>query len=296
MKNLLLTITVLIPITGCGIGMPIMTQEQRGVIEDIESLKTENREMKQALAGNTSEVKATIAADIDGLREEFAFIKGESEENKRLLEETRTLTEDIEAKIISIEEKVLALEISFKELSEETSTNKTSAEDTLTTIVKDIEELKSISQKVNDRLITVEKRAAATTKDTSKKSETTGPKTMYNKAFSYINKKDHKTATSKMREFIKIYPKHSLADNALYWIGEMHYADSKWDQAILEFENVQLKYPDGDKAPAALLKQGYAFQRKGDTETAKIVFKKVISKFPKSSSAKKAKERLDEIK
>lgn len=276
--------------------MPIMTPAQRQVVEDIETLKSENTEMKQALAGNTSEVKATFAADIDGLREEFAFIKGESEENKRLLEETRTLTEDIEAKIISIEEKILSLETSAKEFSEQATLNNTTTDEKLSALITEVEELKAISQKVNDRLITVEKRATAKPKSSSKDSKTSGPKTMYNKAFSYINKKDHKTATKKMREFIKAYPKHSLADNALYWIGEMHYADGNWDQAILEFENVQTQYPKGDKAPAALLKQGYAFQKMGDKDTAKIVLKKVISKFPKSSASKKAQKRLDTLK
>ena len=286
-KNLLLTIGFAMITSSCGIGMPIMTPAQRQVLVDINSLKEENQEIKETLTGNASEIRATLVADMDTLREEFSFIKGESEENKRLLEELRTSSEDIEAKIISIE-------TTLTELSDKVALGSTSTSETLEMLTKDVAELKVISEKVNDRLVTVEKRASTKVKKDKEKAK--GPKTMYNEAYSYINKKKHKTAIKKMREFLKVYPTHSLADNALYWIGEIHYADGEWDKAILEFENVQVNYPKGDKTPAALLKQGYAFDQLGEKETAIIVLQKVIAKYPKSSEAEKAQRKLKKLK
>ncbi len=275
-------------ISGCGIGMPIMNAKQREVLQDITTLKEENQEIKEALTGNASEVRATLAADMASMREEFSFVKGENEESQRLIEELRATTEDIETRLLTIES-------ALKEFTESSTEKEVISKELLDTLTKDVAELKTLASKANDRLITLEKAPKQSKKTNSKTTKTLNPEDMYNKAYTYINKKKHKTAIKKMREFIKTYPKHSLADNALYWIGEIHYAESEWDKAILEFENVQVQYPKGDKAPAALLKQGYAFLQLGDPATAKIVLKKVISKFPKSSEAGKAQRKLDKL-
>lgn len=289
-KTILLFMALTIATSSCGIGMPIMNARQREVLKDIETLKEESQEIKETLTGNASEVKATLAADISTMREEFSFVKGENEESQRLIEELRVTTEDIEARLIKVEKVV-------KEILETNTIEKDSTEALIAALTTDVSELKKSAEKVNDRLVTLEKQKSKPDKSKSNKDtpKTMNPEEMYNKAYAYINKKKHKTAIKKMREFLKTYPTHSLADNALYWIGEIHYADSEWSKAILEFENVQEKYPKGDKTPAALLKQGYAFLELGETGTAKIVLKKVISKFPNSSEAEKAKRKLKKL-
>ncbi|MGH7834276.1 MAG: tol-pal system protein YbgF, partial [Candidatus Binatia bacterium] len=93
-------------------------------------------------------------------------------------------------------------------------------------------------------------------------------------------------------EFLKNNPNSELADNAQYWIGECHYALKEFDQAILEFDAVRRKYPNGDKVPAALLKQGFAFAELGDRVDARLILQEVIERYPLSAEATKAKERL----
>jgi len=65
-----------------------------------------------------------------------------------------------------------------------------------------------------------------------------------------------------------------------------------YEKAILEYEKVIKHYPQGDKVPSALLKQGFAFLNLGDRVDAKILFRKVIKEYPRSPQAEIATKKL----
>lgn len=92
--------------------------------------------------------------------------------------------------------------------------------------------------------------------------------------------------------FLVQYPKHALASNAQYWIGESYYAEKNYEQAVLEFQEVIKNYPDKEKAPAAMLKQGMAFRELGDSKSAAYILKKLVDEHPKSEEAKIAREKF----
>ena len=51
-------------------------------------------------------------------------------------------------------------------------------------------------------------------------------------------------------------------------------------------------YPQGDKVPSALLKQGFAFLELGDRVDAKLLLQKVIKEYPHSLQAEIAAKKL----
>ena len=114
----------------------------------------------------------------------------------------------------------------------------------------------------------------------------------YEAAWKLLERKDYRTAIARFKEFIKKHPQSEYADNAQYWIGESHYALREFDQAILEFDAVRRKYPKGDKVPAALLKQGFAFAELGDKVDARLILQELIDRYPQSQEAAKAKQKL----
>jgi tol-pal system protein YbgF len=117
----------------------------------------------------------------------------------------------------------------------------------------------------------------------------------YEAAWRTLDKKDYKGAIGRFKEFIKKYPKSALAGNAQYWIGESHYALKEFDQAIIEFDAVRRKYPQGEKVPAALLKQGFAFADLGEKVNARLILQEVVEKYPQSPEAVRAKQRLKSL-
>jgi tol-pal system protein YbgF len=117
----------------------------------------------------------------------------------------------------------------------------------------------------------------------------------YDEAWKFLEQKDYKRAIDRFKAFLKKHPKSAYADNAQYWIGECHYALKEFDQAILEFDAVRRNYPKGDKVPAALLKQGFAFAELGDKVDARLILQELINRYPQSSEASRAKQKLKSL-
>ena len=58
---------------------------------------------------------------------------------------------------------------------------------------------------------------------------------------------------------LKKFNPEDLMPNIQYWLGEGHYAQKKFEQAILEFGEGLQKYPDSIKGPDNMLKLGLSF-------------------------------------
>lgn len=114
----------------------------------------------------------------------------------------------------------------------------------------------------------------------------------YEEILKLIESKDYRGAIARFKDFLKIYPQSEYADNAQYWIGEGHYALREFDQAILEFDAVRRKYPNGDKVPASLLKLGFAFAELGDKVDARLILQELIDRYPQSEEVQKARQKL----
>lgn len=117
----------------------------------------------------------------------------------------------------------------------------------------------------------------------------------YQQALNEVNAQNFKNAVGLFEQFLKKYPKSSLADNAQYWKGEAYFAMKDYAQAILEFEKVNKNHPRSPKAPAARLKQGYAFYEMKSYADAKAFLQKLIGQYPNSEEATLARERLQKI-
>jgi tol-pal system protein YbgF len=94
---------------------------------------------------------------------------------------------------------------------------------------------------------------------------------------------------------ITLYPKSDQCDNAYFWIGETYYREKSYEKAILEYQKIIDKYPNANKLPGALLKQGLAFKEIKDDINARLLLKQVISDFPDSEEAKIAGKQLKEF-
>jgi len=123
------------------------------------------------------------------------------------------------------------------------------------------------------------------------------PEALYERGLELIQKKgDFAGGRQWLQDFLQRHPQHPLAVNATYWIGEAWYGEKKYENAILQFQDVVEKYGEHPKVAAALLKQGLAFHALGDKKNARVVLQKVVDTFPLSDEAKKAKEKLAEWK
>jgi tol-pal system protein YbgF len=116
---------------------------------------------------------------------------------------------------------------------------------------------------------------------------------LYDRALKVIRQDQQFAAGRELMEtFLKRYPDDPLAVNAAYWVGETYYAEKDYEKAILQFEDIIQKQGDHPKVASAMLKEALAFEATGDMATGKLLLQRVIERFPLSTEAAKAKEKL----
>ncbi len=129
----------------------------------------------------------------------------------------------------------------------------------------------------------------------ARKKTAQGKVDLYQQGLDLIKQKRFKDAKKALRSYIEEHPHGKLVANAYFWTGECEYNLQRYEESILEYQKVISKYPKSNKVPDALLKQGFAFAKLGDNESAKIVLKKLVKKFPKSPQARVAKKQLKRL-
>ena len=117
----------------------------------------------------------------------------------------------------------------------------------------------------------------------------------YETAYSNYRINDYQGAIRGFDSFLKTYPKHQLAANAQYWIGESYFQLRDYRAAIEAQRRLLGTYPDSAKVPDALLIIGTAESTMGDNAAARKTFEDLIAKYPATESAEKAKGRLARI-
>ncbi|MFN0039804.1 MAG: tol-pal system protein YbgF [Burkholderiales bacterium] len=118
----------------------------------------------------------------------------------------------------------------------------------------------------------------------------------YDNALSNFRIGDYHAAIKGFDSLFKAHPKHSLAPNALYWIGECHFQLKDYRGAIDSHRRLLGAFPDSNKAPDAMLIIGTAETSLGDNAAAKKTLEELIARYPTSDSAEKAKGRLAKLK
>ena len=111
-------------------------------------------------------------------------------------------------------------------------------------------------------------------------------------AYSDYSRANYDLALSEFRQYVETYPGSELADNAQYWVGEILYAQKKFEEAAAEFERVAAVNAKGDKVPAALYKRGLVLEEMGRPEEAAAQFQALVRAHPRSAEAGLAQQQL----
>lgn len=117
----------------------------------------------------------------------------------------------------------------------------------------------------------------------------------YDKGMALIRAEKTAEARAVFNDFLAAHPKHSLVPNALYWLGETYYHDKRYAQSILTFKEVARRFPKHDKAAAAMLKAGFAYDKLGDTSNARLYLETLVDEHPDSDPAALARTKLSQL-
>jgi len=117
----------------------------------------------------------------------------------------------------------------------------------------------------------------------------------YREGLTLIRQGQCSQAVPKLRDFIRRNPKSDYADNAQYWIGSCYYGQRDYNRAIIELNEVLLKFPKADKVPAALLMLADAFADSGDKIDARLILQKLISDHPRAEETERGRQKLQSL-
>jgi len=120
-------------------------------------------------------------------------------------------------------------------------------------------------------------------------------KELYDQAFADMSRSNYELAKMGFEEYLRRYPDTELADNALYWIGEVQYVQHDYEGALSTFQRVLDEYPKGNKLAAALFKIGLCQMTLNQSDEAKATFNRVIQEYPATPEASQAQQRLIEM-
>jgi len=120
-------------------------------------------------------------------------------------------------------------------------------------------------------------------------------RTDYHQAFSLLKQSLYDQAIKAFKEFLSLHPDSDYADNAQYWLGEAYYVTQQFEQARREYNKLVSSYPESPKLTHALLKIGYSNHELGNIPEALALFEDLKQKYPGTSAARLAADRLQKI-
>lgn len=250
------------------------------VRNDVDSLKTRLFAMERDVATLREESQTSVGAIEKGFKSDVAAVRKMSADIQATIDSTKNEMLDLSGKLDDTN-------ISVKKPAEDLARYREDAD-------KRIIALEERILKQQGQLDSFSKKIAELSK--LKKEEAGPADSLYLKGLDSLKAGDVVTARDQFTRFLDQNPKHELAANANYWIGETYYSEKNYESAILSYQEVIKSFPGKEKVVAAMFKQATAFNAIKDTKSARFVLKKLIEGFPKSEEAKKAKVMLKEIK
>jgi len=121
-----------------------------------------------------------------------------------------------------------------------------------------------------------------------------GPEQMYDLAYQQYRASRYGTARQAFREFLRMFPTHERAPDALYFIGES-FAGENADSAAAVYQQVVKTYPTSPRAPSALYKLGFLAEQRGDKAAARTYYARVIASYARSPEANLARDKLQRL-
>jgi tol-pal system protein YbgF len=121
------------------------------------------------------------------------------------------------------------------------------------------------------------------------------PDVLYNNALRDYNGGKNDLALSEFSDYVKFYPNTDLAGNCYFYLGEIQFRQSNYQQAAQSYDQVLQNFPSGNKAASAQLKKGFALIELGKQDDGVNELKHLIQRYPHAPETVQARDRLRKL-
>ena len=119
------------------------------------------------------------------------------------------------------------------------------------------------------------------------------PEEMYQSGMQAYNAGLTDEAEIAFKEILQKFPKHNLAGNAQYWLGETYLKTGEYGKAKQAFKSGYEDYKNGNKAPDSLFKLGVTLTKLNDRKSSCIIYNSFESEFPKADAGLKSRVKTE---
>lgn len=110
------------------------------------------------------------------------------------------------------------------------------------------------------------------------------PKQDYERAYGYLLQQKYDEAQAGFEGFLAAHPRHELAGNAQYWLGEVHFVRGDFKAAAQAFLDGYQNHGRSSKAADSLLKLAVSLDRLGQSRAACDSFSELLTRFPNAAT------------
>jgi tol-pal system protein YbgF len=135
----------------------------------------------------------------------------------------------------------------------------------------------------------------ATTAQQQAQANAPPPDVLYASALRDYNGGKNDLASQEFSDYVKFYPNTDLAGNCYFYLAELQFKSANYKQAVTNYDQVLQNFPSGTKAASAQLKKAFALIELGQTDDGVQELRHLIQRYPKTSEAVQARERLKKL-
>ena len=121
-------------------------------------------------------------------------------------------------------------------------------------------------------------------------------KRIFDDAMATLRKGEFPAAASAMLAFQKKYPQSGYNESVLFWLGNAHYGNRNFKEAITAFRALVHNAPSNPRAPEALLSIANCQVELKDPKGARRTIDELVKNYPQSEAAQAGRERLASLK
>lgn len=118
----------------------------------------------------------------------------------------------------------------------------------------------------------------------------------YEVVYAYYKAANYQKVLESSKEFLNKFPDSSHAPNVHYLMGDAYFSQDDFKKSIASYQQVVSKYENSPNVPDAWLNIAACQQQLKDLVSARKTLKLVMTRYPDSKAAKKAKQRLSALK
>jgi tol-pal system protein YbgF len=112
-----------------------------------------------------------------------------------------------------------------------------------------------------------------------------GAGNLYRSGLEAMKNRDYSAAVDRFQTIEKKYPHSDLIEPAAYFSANALNEQGKYDQAILQYNDLVMRYPKGKYSGEALLRESQAFVQINDKVDARLTLQKLMSEHPGTQQA-----------